>query len=286
MYHSLQYLKVKSDYESLNAKLELTKRLENFIDTGLLGSNKEKLVYTNTEEIVSNLNYIKNNIKMVKEINLNKILIREALASATIEGANTTLNEVSKNLFSPITKDDKMVSNTYHALLKSLEVGVESYNIRSLWEVIVKDVGDNMDIAGDFYRNGGVYIGNAFRTVYIPPDPVTVPKMMSDLLTFKFNDSIIDAIITHFYFVYIHPFCDGNGRFARMWMLEKLTSDFSNEFLALPISETILNTVGNYYQALQMSEQSVMGYLDITFFVHYMLETIRVTISKILDSTL
>jgi Fic family protein len=69
------------------------------------------------------------------------------------------------------------------------------------------------------WRTGPVYIRN---TLYVPPNSDKVPAMM-DLLfarlsTIPVQDGLLRAILVHLWFVWIHPFPDGNGRVARFLM--------------------------------------------------------------------
>lgn len=78
----------------------------------------------------------------------------------------------------------------------------------------------------------------------------------------------------------MHPFCDGNGRIARL-----LTSDFLihsglNNFSALTLSKTINETAPEYYEALENSENSLH---DITPFIQYMLKTVYDNLYEVLE---
>ena len=71
------------------------------------------------------------------------------------------------------------------------------------------------DLAG--YRNGPVYIR---RSMHVPPNPDAVRDLMPafcDLLC-KETQAEVRIVLGHFFFVYIHPYMDGNGRMGRFLM--------------------------------------------------------------------
>lgn len=77
------------------------------------------------------------------------------------------------------------------------------------------------DLAG--YRNTQVYIAGSMHT---PPGKEAVRDAMPVLfeLLSREENAIVRAILGHFFFVYIHPYMDGNGRIARFLMNLMLAS--------------------------------------------------------------
>ena len=67
------------------------------------------------------------------------------------------------------------------------------------------------------YRTGQVYIRGSKHTP-LSPDAVrdTMPVLVK--LIESEEDALVRAILSHFFFVYIHPYMDGNGRTARFLM--------------------------------------------------------------------
>ncbi|HMO32815.1 MAG TPA: Fic family protein [Lacibacter sp.] len=68
------------------------------------------------------------------------------------------------------------------------------------------------------YRTMGVRIAGA---PFTPPDPLKVPELMQELLTWLYNPApalhpLLLAAAFHHRFVWIHPFMDGNGRTVRL----------------------------------------------------------------------
>ena len=67
------------------------------------------------------------------------------------------------------------------------------------------------------YRDNQVYIRGSKHTP-LPPDAVRdVMPILAELMEQE-EDALVRAILGHFFFVYIHPYMDGNGRTARFTM--------------------------------------------------------------------
>lgn len=77
------------------------------------------------------------------------------------------------------------------------------------------------DLAG--YRSGQVYISNAH---HVPPPVEAVRDTMPLLfeLLEEEKEASVRAVLGHFFFVYIHPYMDGNGRMARFLLNVMLAS--------------------------------------------------------------
>lgn len=71
------------------------------------------------------------------------------------------------------------------------------------------------DLAG--YRNGPIYIR---RSMHAPPSMEAVRDLMPALfdLLQQEDDPSARVVLGHFFFVYIHPYMDGNGRIGRFLM--------------------------------------------------------------------
>lgn len=93
-------------------------------------------------------------------------------------------------------------------------------------------------------------------------------------------DDIIKTFVFHFYFVYIHPFCDGNGRIARIINNSRLYFFGLKKMKFLPISSSIDANRNGYYKAITECEKIVSEnkvskeekWLDISPFISYMLD--------------
>jgi len=77
------------------------------------------------------------------------------------------------------------------------------------------------DLAG--YRNIPVYIR---MSKHVPPRYEAVRDLMPAFFTLLKNEKepAVRAVLGHFFFVYIHPYIDGNGRIGRFLMNVMLSS--------------------------------------------------------------
>jgi Fic family protein len=217
------------------------------------------------------------------DIELGDSLLEEALASASIEGATTTLEEVKRVIkgVSKPTKSTMMVTNTIDAINYSKSSRLGKISVYNTWTACVKGVCDNQEVIGNFYRSGMVYVGR-----HVPQVPEQINSSMNTLYKFlNYNMQkeymLIRAFIAHFYFVYIHPFCDGNGRVARVLTQKVLFKSGLRHIYKLPLSDIILQHRMLYYNTLASSEKSKNGILNITPFIEFMLQVILTKLQNI-----
>ena len=133
-----------------------------------------------------------------------------------------------------------------------------------------------------------VEIGSASRTVHTPATPERLPDLMEQWFRFREQDqSLIGSFVAHFYFVYVHPFCDGNGRTARIVNASSLYHAGWKKMKSLPLSNAINNDLSGYYRSLEDSEYPLSDrtgkWLDLSPFVSYMLDVFE---QCMIDATL
>jgi len=87
---------------------------------------------------------------------------------------------------------------------------------------------------------------------------------------------IMRAGITHFWFITLHPFDDGNGRMARALTDLALAQGDSQSVRLFSMSLAILNDRKNYYQILETSQKADV---DITAWLNCFLLTLKQTVS-------
>lgn len=282
IYESYDILKIKEKAGILSATQELQYRKIHKELVPLQGLESTLIYMVLTEEIKNKLISIDN---LCGKINSNHkvkdVILLDAYHSATIEGARTTVENVLKAYDKPKTKDDKMVINTIHGMNYAYENPISMENIRKLWDLITKDVCDNSQLAGERFRDGMVYVGSNTDIIHTPAKPEDIEKMMQDMFAFMQTSELntwIKAAISHFYFVYIHPYCDGNGRTARVLTQSFLLHDGFDKIKYLSLSRAINDNLSGYYTSLKESEniyQNGKKWMDITPFIDYFLDTIE-----------
>ncbi len=262
------------------AKEYLETRLSDRMELPLLGIHGEKLYLTGVQELTEKtrmLDFLYEDTPIHR--GAKDVILLDAWSSATIEGARTTVAQVKKSAVNPVTKDDKMVLNTIKGSNYGFTHSISEKNIRCLWEMVVADVCENSDHRGELYRDGMVYIGDTSRTVHTPAKPEQLPELMNSLFAYgreEHADVLIASFAIHFYFVYIHPFCDGNGRTARIVNASMLYHGGYEKMKNLPLCSAINAQLSGYYKSISDSENVIHKggevWLDLSPFVSYMLD--------------
>lgn len=100
------------------------------------------------------------------------------------------------------------------------------------------------DLAG--YRNQPVYIR---KSMHVPPRHEAVRDLMPALFSLLDDEEnpAVKAVLGHFFFVYIHPYVDGNGRMARFLMNVMLAGG------GYPWTVISLETRNDYMAALEQA---------------------------------
>jgi len=255
-----------------------------------------------TNKIVNNLTQI----AVAREVILNsplipkwevtlrrEAIIRSAHSSTAIEGNPLSLEQVSDlaagREITVRRKDRQEVLNYLEALERIPEFAQRSpFKSEDLLEVhktVTKETLENPEDEGIF-RNRQVFVGNRIsgEVIFMPPPTEQVHQLMNEFLEW-FNstavseiDPVIEAGLTHYEFVRIHPFIDGNGRAARViatLVLYKRGFD-TKRFFAL--DDYYDQDRRGYYAALKSVDQST---LDLTGWLEYFVEGVSVSTNAV-----
>ena len=198
--------------------------------------------------------------------------IDEAVWSSVIEGAFTSKADAARIIRqdkTPTNKSEQMVKNNYQALLyvlDHLDDPITAQTLIDIARIVTHEASDEM-VEG--FRTIPVYVTGREGVVYTPPEAAAVPTMMDDLIAFIAESELhplLKACIAHFYFVYVHPFTDGNGRTARALSYMMLLRTGYDFFRYFSISGLIAEERSRYYKSMRQVEMSGN---DMTYFIDY-----------------
>lgn len=294
------YLKDKSKLDDCWNK-ELEKRYKERILLNLKGFNNSNLWFCKTDKInflckkiddkcMYDLKYIlEQTIDDDKRDILEQTFGLESYFSSLIEGAYSTKKDAEKIIKkerTPKNDSEKMIYNNHMALEYGL-YGTDKLNsnkfILELHDKINKDC---LDKGSDIYeyRVGEVYVKNSRGEVVHEGAPVNqLDELMEKLFNFIDEEDnlspLIKSAIMHFYFVYVHPFDDGNGRTARALSYIYLIKNGYEMFKHFSISYIINKYKIQYYKTIKNCEDYD---LDITYFIEFILVICLISVEEMI----
>ena len=214
-------------------------------------------------------------------------LIKGAMATTAIEGNTLSEEEVraiqagNANIPQSRKYQEQEVRNVLDALNAIYDDVVKAHKIspvtpdliRAFNSYVGKDLGDSFQSVPGMFRSCEVVVGT-----YRAPDHRAVPRLVSSMCDWlrnefayspeqrpDFRNGIIEAIVAHVYLVWIHPFCDGNGRSARLLEFYLLLRSGIPNTCAHILSNHYNNTRSEYYRHLSAAGRTG----DLTDFIQY-----------------
>lgn len=226
-----------------------------------------------------------------------KVAEDEILATSAIENIDFSRDSVRNILKGYAPKDEQ--ESRILGIKKGLEFiadvtnRITEENLYKLYMMTVGDFleGDDRLKEGAFYRHDTVYVVGS-RVEHSGVDHKKIPELIKSLIAFaNEKDNINDltkAAILHFYFAYIHPYFDGNGRTARLFHLWFLVQRGYQSALFIPFSRLIEKSRKAYYDAFTAVEenQKHSNRVDVTPFVIYFIEKVYNEMSSFGTDTL
>lgn len=213
--------------------------------------------------------------------------IKSIHSSLAIEANSLSLDQVKavisgKSVIGP-EKEIQEVLNAYKAY--EMINDLNPYSIKDLKRVHKVLTDKTIELSGTFRTgNEGVFDG-AGNCIHVCPPPEQLDYLMKQLFDWmkKNKDEIHPLILSsifHYEFVFIHPFCDGNGRTARLWQNVLLTN-WKSFFEYLPIESQIKKYQEEYYTAISNCHKSVNS----NEFIEFMLKMIDKVLKELLETS-
>jgi len=215
-------------------------------------------------------------------------LIKGAQATTAIEGNTLTeeeIDRVERGDSLPASKEyqEREVRNVLDAMNRVLDEVVldrktpllDAQVVLSFHRQIGADLGEHFDAIPGQFRTDARIVGP-----YRCPRPQDVPELMARLFAWlpkefgfstgrqTFADAVIQAIVTHVYVEWIHPFGDGNGRTGRLLEFYILLRAGHPDLASHILSNYYNQTRPEYYRQLDQAHTN----RDLTSFVEYALK--------------
>jgi len=225
---------------------------------------------------------------------LMRSLIEESMTSSQLEGAATT-RVVAKEMLStgrqPRDQSERMIYNNYAAMSLVRERGKRPFTVDEILElhaVLTTGTLEEEEQCGrlrDAEDNVLIFDRGSATVLHTPPPAREVRARLQRLCDFAnsededpFIHPVVKAIAIHFQIGYDHPFCDGNGRTARVlfyWAMMN-AGYWLTEYLS--ISSVLKKSPGNYMRAYLHTEHDDS---DMTYFIAQQLDAIEQSITAL-----
>ena len=199
--------------------------------------------------------------------------IRSIHSSLKIEANSLSLGQVRDVINGKIVlgkqKEIQEVKNAFDAYERIEEI--DPYDIEELKKshgIMTKYV---VDISVEFRNSDEGGFDDRGRCIFIAPPPYLVPSLMDDLFNWMQDEKdnthpLILSCIFHYEFVFIHPFCDGNGRIARLWhttLLSKWKPIFEYILLESQIDKILDDISKQVNEDIEQIDPNIKKLLDV-----------------------
>ncbi|MGV7929654.1 MAG: Fic family protein [Spirochaetota bacterium] len=214
-------------------------------------------------------------------------LIKGAQATTAIEGNTLTyeqIQEIQKGKKVSPSKEYLQIEvqnilDALNGILKDLVINnkiiiINPELIQNFHRLVGKDLGEHFKAIPGKFRNNNVTVGN-----YLAPDFHDVHELTDQLCDWlrnefhfgkeqTFVEAIIQAIVTHVYIAWIHPFSDGNGRTARLLEFYLLLRAGVPDIASHVLSNHYSLTRSEYYRQIENATNKK----ELTEFIDYAVE--------------
>ncbi|WNY23276.1 hypothetical protein MmiHf6_05810 [Methanimicrococcus hongohii] len=192
-----------------------------------------------------------------------KAMEDEIVSTLSIEKIDTTRESVREILAgrAPLSQNEEKAYGIKKGLdfISDPSNKITAENLNRLYRISINDFLDP-DVKlppGAMYRNDSVYVvDSSGKPVHSGLDYEKLPAYTDDLIAFINDDcdeidQVLKSAMIHYYFAYLHPYFDGNGRTARLLQLWYLVQKEYTSALFIPFSLFVNQNRNDYYKSFK-----------------------------------
>lgn len=255
--------------------------------------NKISIIY----RISNELNEVSEKLPAIaKEQFVVEKLVEELYNTNELEGVRSTREEIARSVREVrLNRNDK---KRFHSMIKSYQALINGditlpktpEDIRRIYDEITKEEIDEDDLPdGDIFRKEVAFVlkksgsGKVIHRGVVPEQEIY--SKINQLLKFM-NESldiplIIRVAVGHYYFGYIHPFYDGNGRTSRFISSMYLSKELG-PIAALSLSQGCYKFTKQYLESFEITN-SITNKGEMNYFINNFLDIILETLKDMLS---
>lgn len=208
-----------------------------------------------------------------------KMIINEAQSNNEIEGVKSTKKELKKVL-EEVNKSESG-NKRFTGLVKTylfiddIQPFKTVEDFRALYdELVSKEIANHDAPDGKLFRKEYVEVNNGVSTTHIGVSPEEeIMKSLHALIAYLEDDEqpeLYRYMVAHYFYEYIHPFYDGNGRTGRLLVCSYLAR-YLERYSAITFSYAVNKNKVKYYKALE-GVANPLNRGELTFYLMDMLE--------------
>jgi len=223
-------------------------------------------------------------------------IVNEIYSSNVLEGISCTRHEIIEDfkevMFSSKNKRKRFSSmiESYIGLLKNdFEIPTKPEDIRAIYDEITKgEIAETELPDGEIFRRDTTYIlkksgsGKVIHRGIVPEKAINdhIVKLLEFMNHSDDIPPLIKIAIGHFYFGYIHPFYDGNGRTSRFISSLYLARELGI-YASLAFSQGCHRQMSEYLKSFEITN-SLMNHGEMNYFIQTILDIMLATLESML----